>query len=119
MNSAKRAEQSFSTGEVSRLTGVSHRTLDFWAKTKFIDASVRQAHGTGSDRLYSFADVVTLCIAGKLRNAGLETAAIAAMLEAGFMTLGVWKRGDVEIRIEIGAIIERLLKEIHIRKRSV
>ena len=70
----------FLTGEASRLTGVSHRTIDFWAKSKLIVPSIADANGTGSDRLYSFDDLVLLRVARSLREVGVSTKFLRAAL---------------------------------------
>ncbi len=54
---AKRKEF-FLTGATSRITGVTPRNLDYWAKTKFIVPSVAEAKGTGTERKYAFNDLV-------------------------------------------------------------
>jgi DNA-binding transcriptional MerR regulator len=62
----------FAAGAAARLSGVSYRTLDFWAKTGFIVPSIVQSAGKGSDRVYSFQDVVALRVANRLRTAGIS-----------------------------------------------
>jgi DNA-binding transcriptional MerR regulator len=66
----------FSTGEVSRITGVPMRTLDYWARTRFLVPGVEQAKGTGTERKYAFRDLVALGTAKQLRGAGLSTQAL-------------------------------------------
>lgn len=61
---------SFSTAQVARLTGLSARQLDHWDRLGFLSPSLTSAAGYGSRRRYSFADVVRLRLAGKLRAAG-------------------------------------------------
>jgi hypothetical protein len=34
--------------------GITYRQLDYWARTALVEPSVRAAHGSGSQRLYSF-----------------------------------------------------------------
>ena len=63
--------QSFSTAEVARLTGLSFRQLDYWDREGFLGPSVERAAGYGSTRRYSFADVVRLRVAARLRAAGV------------------------------------------------
>jgi DNA-binding transcriptional MerR regulator len=96
------ADESFSSGEVVRLTGISYRTLDYWARTKLIPPAVSQANGTGTERKYSFDDLVKICTVLALRAAGLETRAIAGLLG------GTWKRSDVAITVDSKAIATRL-----------
>jgi DNA-binding transcriptional MerR regulator len=67
---------SFSTAQVSRLTGLSVRQLDYWDRQGFVRPSVAQARGYGSARRYSFQDLVRLRVAGRLRAAGFGLAKI-------------------------------------------
>ncbi|HTO86343.1 MAG TPA: MerR family transcriptional regulator [Thermoanaerobaculia bacterium] len=63
--------QSFSTADVARLTGLTPRQLDHWDRQGFLRPSLEQASGYGSMRRYSFADVVRLRVAARLRAAGI------------------------------------------------
>ncbi len=38
-----------------KAAGITYRQLDYWARTGLVEPSVRAAHGSGSQRLYSFA----------------------------------------------------------------
>src|SRR4051794_5153839 len=44
--------------EACQHTGVTYRQLDYWDRTGLVSPSVRAAHGSGSQRLYSRRDVV-------------------------------------------------------------
>jgi DNA-binding transcriptional MerR regulator len=68
-----KATESFSTGDAVRITGVSFRNIDYWAGTKFIAPSIAEAHGTGTERRYSFSDLLALRVARELREAGVST----------------------------------------------
>jgi DNA-binding transcriptional MerR regulator len=67
------ATDSFSTGDAVRITGVSFRNIDYWARTKFIVPSIAEAQGTGTERRYSFSDLIALRVARELREAGVST----------------------------------------------
>ena len=71
-----KARESFSAGEAARITGVPYRTLDHWARTKFIVPSIADAEGIGSERQYAFTDLVALRVAGELRKGGVSTQAL-------------------------------------------
>ena len=62
----------FNTKSVSRLTGVTPRQSGYWDKTGLIKPSVNPATGTGSQRLYSFMDIVQLRTAKALRDQGIS-----------------------------------------------
>lgn len=51
---------SYHTPEVARITGIPLRTLDYWARAAILKPSVAEANGTGSERLYSFDDLIVI-----------------------------------------------------------
>ncbi|MDX6328694.1 MAG: hypothetical protein QOI83_1077 [Streptomycetaceae bacterium] len=53
-------------------TGITYRQLDYWARTGLVEPSVRPAYGSGSQRLYSFRDVVVLKIVKRLLDTGVS-----------------------------------------------
>src|ERR1044071_4976313 len=57
---------------VCRTVGITYRQLDYWARTGLVEPSIKPAEGSGSQRLYSFADVVHLKIIKKLLDAGVS-----------------------------------------------
>jgi DNA-binding transcriptional MerR regulator len=57
---------------VCRTVGITYRQLDYWARTELVEPSIKPAEGSGSQRLYSFADVVHLKIIKKLLDAGVS-----------------------------------------------
>ena len=62
----------FNSETARRLTGLSHRQLDYWDRTHLVKPSVREASGRGSARLYSFGDLVQLRVVKVLRGHGLS-----------------------------------------------
>lgn len=64
-------EAGFSTARAARLTRLSARQLDYWDRRGFLSPSMARAEGYGSARRYSFADLVRLRVAARLRAAGL------------------------------------------------
>ena len=75
------ATDSFSTGDAVRITGVSFRNIDYWARSKFIVPSVAEAQGTGSERRYSFSDLLALRVARELREAGVSTQSLRRVVD--------------------------------------
>ena len=53
-------------------TGISYRQLDYWARTSLVVPSVRDASGSGTQRLYSFRDLVVLKVVKRLLDAGVS-----------------------------------------------
>ena len=52
--------------------GITYRQLDYWARTGLLQPSIRAARGSGSQRLYSFRDILVLKIVKKLLDAGVS-----------------------------------------------
>ena len=52
--------------------GITYRQLDYWARTGLVESSVREASGSGTQRLYSFRDILVLKIVKKLLDAGIS-----------------------------------------------
>src|SRR5437870_5747837 len=58
--------------DVCKLVGISYRQLDYWARTGLVTPSIREAGGSGTQRLYSFRDLVQLRVIKKLIDAGIS-----------------------------------------------
>ncbi len=52
--------------------GITYRQLDYWARTGLVEATVRTAGGSGTQRLYSFRDVLLLKVIKRLLDAGVS-----------------------------------------------
>ena len=52
--------------------GISYRQLDYWARTSLVVPSIRDASGSGTQRLYSFRDLVVLKVVKRLLDAGVS-----------------------------------------------
>jgi DNA-binding transcriptional MerR regulator len=52
--------------------GITYRQLDYWARTGLVEPSVRSATGSGSQRLYSFRDILLLKVIKRLLDAGIS-----------------------------------------------
>lgn len=57
---------------VCRVVDITYRQLDYWATTGLVEPSVRDAEGSGSQRLYSFEDIVTLKVIKRLLDVGVS-----------------------------------------------
>ena len=66
------SEQGYRAPQVCNLVGISYRQLDYWARTDLLRPSVRTAAGSGSQRLYSFTDIVQLKVIKSLLDAGMS-----------------------------------------------
>jgi len=61
--------------------GITYRQLDYWARTKLVEPTVRAATGSGTQRLYSFRDVLLLKIIKRLLEAGVSLQQIRTAVE--------------------------------------
>ena len=52
--------------------GITYRQLDYWARTGLVEPSVCAAHGSGSQRLYSFRDILVLKVVKRLLDTGIS-----------------------------------------------
>lgn len=66
---------------VARIVGISYRQLDHWTTTGLVRASVRDAGGSGTQRLYGFDDIVELKVVKNLRDAGVSLQRIRRAIE--------------------------------------
>ena len=57
---------------VCKVVGITYRQLDYWARTSLVVPSIRAATGSGSQRLYSFRDVLVVKIVKRLLDAGVS-----------------------------------------------
>ena len=55
-----------------QVAGITYRQLDYWARTKLVEPSIRTARGSGSQRLYSFKDILVLKIVKRLLDTGIS-----------------------------------------------
>ena len=61
---------------------ISYRQLDYWARTGLVVPSIRDASGSGTQRLYSFRDMVVLKVVKRLLDAGVSLQNIRKAIEA-------------------------------------
>ncbi|MPV36748.1 MerR family transcriptional regulator [Georgenia subflava] len=52
--------------------GITYRQLDYWARTGLVEPSIRGAKGSGSQRLYSFRDILVLKVVKRLLDTGVS-----------------------------------------------
>ena len=52
--------------------GITYRQLDYWARTGLVEPSIRPASGSGTQRLYSFRDILVLKVVKRLLDTGVS-----------------------------------------------
>jgi DNA-binding transcriptional MerR regulator len=80
--SIDKAPESFSAVEASHIAEVPYKTVDYWARSSFIVPSMAIADGRGTERRYTFDDLVALRTARTLRNAGASMQALRKVVES-------------------------------------
>src|SRR5262249_62087652 len=64
--------EGFSGPKVCKIVGISYRQLDYWARTDLVRPSLADAHGSGTQRRYSYRDLVRLKVIKNLLDAGVK-----------------------------------------------
>jgi len=75
------AEQGYRAPQVCKLVGITYRQLDYWARTGLIRPSIQSARGSGSQRRYSFTDIVQLKVVKRLLDAGMSLKKIRSAMD--------------------------------------
>ncbi|HZB72325.1 MAG TPA: MerR family transcriptional regulator [Acidimicrobiales bacterium] len=65
-------EQGYRGPQVCAIVGITYRQLDYWARTDLVRPSVADAKGSGSQRRYSYRDLVELKVVKSLLDAGVS-----------------------------------------------
>ena len=66
------AGQGYRGPQVCKIVGITYRQLDYWARTNLIRPSIADARGSGSQRRYSYRDLVDLKVIKSLLDAGVS-----------------------------------------------
>ena len=127
--------------QVCAIVGITYRQLDYWARTGLLRPSVQSAAGSGSQRLYSFNDIVQLRVVKRLLDAGMSLKKIRTAMEilreqldsnnplqdvtllsdgttiyaahSPDEVVDVFQRGQGVFGIAVGPVQEELVGEIH------
>ncbi len=81
MGQVRPASAGFRGPQVCKIVDISYRQLDYWARTGLCTPSVQPAQGSGSQRLYSFEDLVELKLIKKLLEAGVSLQSVRKAME--------------------------------------
>lgn len=55
-----------------KVAGITYRQLDYWARTGLVVPEIRGASGSGSQRLYSFRDILLLRVVKRFLDVGIS-----------------------------------------------
>ncbi len=65
----------------AQVAGITYRQLDYWARTGLVEPTIRGAAGSGSQRLYSFRDILVLKLVKELLDTGISLPQIRKAVE--------------------------------------
>ena len=74
--------------QVCSVVGITYRQLDYWARTGLLRPSIADATGSGSQRRYSYSDVLELKVIKRLLDAGLKLQQARQAVESSGVTSG-------------------------------
>jgi DNA-binding transcriptional MerR regulator len=66
------AEDGFRGPQVCAIVGITYRQLDYWARTDLMRPSISEARGSGTQRRYSYRDLLELKVIKQLLDAGVS-----------------------------------------------
>ena len=65
-------EDGFRGPQVCNVVGITYRQLDYWARTDLLRPSISDARGSGTQRIYSYTDLLQLKVIKQLLDAGVS-----------------------------------------------
>ncbi|MFZ4515817.1 MAG: MerR family transcriptional regulator [Acidimicrobiia bacterium] len=74
-------ETGFRGPEVCKIIGITYRQLDYWARTDLLRPSLSDARGSGTQRRYSYRDLVALKVIKSLLDAGVSLQSARTAIE--------------------------------------
>ena len=86
--------EGFRGAQVCAIVGITYRQLDYWARTDLLRPSITDATGSGSQRRYSYSDVLELKVIKRLLDAGLKLQQARQAVEC--------LRGDLGVDLGLG-----------------
>src|SRR5262245_57985457 len=78
---AASAAEGFGGPQVCTIVGITYRQLDYWARTDLVRPSLADAQGSGTQRRYSYRDLVRLKVVKSLLDAGVKLQAARAAID--------------------------------------
>jgi DNA-binding transcriptional MerR regulator len=90
-------EVGFGGPQVCKIVGISYRQLDYWARTDLVRPSLADAKGSGTQRRYSYRDLVRLKVVKSLLDAGVKLATARKAIE--------YLRDDLGESLEAASIV--------------
>jgi DNA-binding transcriptional MerR regulator len=74
--------------QVCKIVGITYRQLDYWARTDLLKPSISEARGSGTQRRYSYTDLLELKVIKQLLDAGVSLQSARRAIECLHDALG-------------------------------
>jgi DNA-binding transcriptional MerR regulator len=74
--------------QVCKIVGITYRQLDYWARTDLLKPSISEARGSGTQRRYSYTDLLELKVIKQLLDAGVSLQSARRAIECLHNALG-------------------------------
>ncbi|MGH9180031.1 MAG: MerR family transcriptional regulator [Acidimicrobiales bacterium] len=109
-------EEGFRGPQVCKIVGITYRQLDYWARTDLLRPSISEARGSGTQRRYSYTDLLELKVIKRLLDAGVSLQSARRALEvlrssgADVATANLVLNGSQSVLAHSGEEIIDLLK---------
>jgi len=81
-------DEGFGGPQACKIVGITYRQLDYWARTDLIRPSLADAKGSGTQRRYSYRDLVELKVIKGLLDAGVSLQSARRAVEYLRVNLG-------------------------------
>ena len=65
-------EEGYRGPQVCSIVGITYRQLDYWARTNLLRPSISDAKGSGTQRMYSYTDLLQLKVIKRLLDDGVS-----------------------------------------------
>jgi DNA-binding transcriptional MerR regulator len=72
MFDSSQPEEGYRGPQVCSIVGITYRQLDYWARTNLLKPSIADARGSGTQRRYSYRDLVELKVIKRLLDGGIS-----------------------------------------------
>jgi DNA-binding transcriptional MerR regulator len=92
---------------VCRLTGVTYRQLDYWARTDLVTPSITAAQGSGSKRTYAYSDVLEVKVIKSLLTSGVSLKRARQAVECLRNSLGADLASSSLVLSDAGSVLAR------------
>jgi DNA-binding transcriptional MerR regulator len=73
--------QGYRGPQTCKIVGITYRQLDYWTRTGLVSPTIQEAQGSGTQRLYSFNDLLQLKVIKGLTDAGASLQKVRSAID--------------------------------------